>query len=141
MNRFENMTNHQEITKAIIDAQNLFNAGSRMIHDVFHKNDFKYESGRGSEIATNLLIWRKPIKVFTYSPKWIFTRSLGYFQDGAIHLNKRKLPKLTHVELVGLCLHEYSHAAGYSHGDNWKTEEKCQTSVPYFLSSNVEKWL
>lgn len=143
MNRFLNMTSNQEIKFAIGQANNLLMAGSNMIEDIFKKNDWKFNSGSGASIAMNLLTLRAPIQVFTYRPFNPLTRAIGYYDGKAIHINIRKLPDLTHLEIVSNLVHEFSHHAGYSHGSNWKTEEKIKYSVPYYLSENIRqgKWL
>jgi hypothetical protein len=138
--RFKNLTYKGAVDAAIADATRLLKFDSKMLNDIFNKRDFKYDSGPSHLIANSLELIREPIDIYTYRP-WYPSRAIGYFDGEAIHLNLRKLPALTHVDLVGNLLHEYAHYCGFHHGNNYKTEEKCLYSVPYFISENVGQWL
>lgn len=143
MNSFQNMTNFKEITNAISIAENLLISDSKLYESIFAKNDWKYDKIKsGAEVAYNLVeIQRKPIHVLTYKPWNPWTKAIGYFDGKAIHINTRKLPFMTTVEIAANLVHEYAHYCGYSHGSNFKTGFKCKYSVPYFLSENIEKWI
>lgn len=150
MKRFKNMTFHEEITLAIKSAERLLDFGSPMIEHIRKKNDFKYDSGSGYNVSLTLLIPRKEILVFTYSPKNPFSAAIGYFDGKAIFLNARKLPSMHIQDIVANLVHEYAHYCSYHHTDpgfwgkrraNYKTDHKCQFSVPYYLSENVGRWL
>jgi predicted SprT family Zn-dependent metalloprotease len=110
-----------------------------MANDLTMKTDWKY--GTKGDVLKTLLQEREPIHLFTYRPWNPFTKAIGYFDGKDIHININKLPRLSNSDLVGLLLHEYAHYCGFTHGNNYKTEEKCLYSVPYYLSENVEKWL
>jgi hypothetical protein len=139
--KFVNNTIHKEIDQAIKLAESLLNIESPMIDSVRDKDDWKYNSGGSIAIASNLLKEHSPIQVYTYKPKLPWSKAIGYFDGKAIHINSRKLPFMTTVEIASNLIHEYAHCCGYSHGSNFKTDFKCKYSVPYFLSSNVEKWI
>jgi hypothetical protein len=141
MKRFYVNVINDKIKSAALDAEKLLNSDSKMMKEIKLKNDFKYNSGLGEEIYDKFASTTKVVPVFTYRPKWIFSKAIGYFDGESIHINTRKLPDLSHADIVGLLCHEYSHAVGYSHGNNFPSEEKSKFSVPYFISDNVEKWL
>jgi ribosome modulation factor len=139
--RFVNMTNHKVIDEAIVKATNLLFPGSSMLEEISLKNDWKYDSGNGWSIATNLSKVDEPIKVFTYRPKLPWSRAIGAYSNGELHLNVLKLPSLSPQTIIGNLLHEWAHHRGYRHGNNYKTKDKCLYSVPYYLSENVKKWI
>lgn len=139
--RFDNRTIDAKIDIACFEASKLLTAMSKMMLEIEDKNDFKYESGKGQEVYKNLLITRQPIKVFTYRPFNPWTSAIGYFDGESIHINIRKLPLMSIVDITANLLHEYAHYCGYSHGNNYKTKEKCLYSVPYWISENIGRWL
>lgn len=141
--KFDNRSNDPKIKEAILKATELlWNISSPMIESISKKNDWKYNSGTGEEIAVKLaLLFCKPLPVFTYRPKNPFTRAVGYYDGKAMHINIKKLAYMEHKDIVANLLHEYAHHCGYGHGNNYKTQEKCLYSVPYFISENVGKWL
>lgn len=136
--RFVNNTYDVTVNRAIESACELLTLYSKMANDLTLKTDWKY--GVRGDVLKTLLIERKPIEIFTYRPWNPWTKAIGYFDGKAIHINIKRLPMDT-TDLTGLLLHEYSHYCGYTHGNNYKTEDKCLYSVPYFISENVEKWL
>ncbi len=139
--RFNNKIVNPKLDEACKIADDLLQTGSKMIEEVSKKNDFKYDSGMGMFIALNLIRVREPIKINSYKPFYPFTKALGYFDGEAIWINIRKMEVLAVNDLVGLLLHEYAHYCGYKHGNNFKSKDKCITSVPYFLSENIAKWI
>jgi|688.fasta_scaffold133842_5 hypothetical protein len=145
MKRFRNCIIDRNIHLAIDQAESLLSAGSRMIEDISNKNDFKYNSGIGSQIALNLISPRDLVNIFTYRP-WTTSKAIGYYKNGCIHLSLYFLDEFNFNDVVGLLLHEYAHHCGYNHysafgTSNFKTQHKVKHSVPYFLSENVEEWL
>lgn len=143
--RFRNNVIDKKVAEAIKDAERLLTFGSTMLAEVHNKNDWKYESGNGFGIVIELMLAREPVNVFTYRPFNPWTSAIGYFDGKAIHINSRKLPRMSHVDIVSNLLHEFSHYCGFSHGTgptrNYKTKEKCLCSVPYFISENTGRWL
>jgi hypothetical protein len=139
--RFENKTFHHDIRLAITIASTLISEKSKMIEEIKTKNDFAFNSGIGAKVAANLLLDRPLVPVFLYKSINPFTKALGYFDGKAIHINRRSLDKLSIVQLTGLMLHEYGHYCGYTHGNNFRTKAKTETSVPYFLSENIDRWI
>ena len=139
--RFKNNTLNKEISLAIKIAESLLNPNSPMIKELLKKDDFKFNSGSGSEVVLRLLAQREVINVFTYRSKLPWSKALGYFDGKAIYINVRKLPGLDLIELASLILHEYAHYCGMNHGNNFKTQEKALFSVPYFISENVHRWI
>jgi hypothetical protein len=138
--RFKNLTYKGVVDAAAADATRLLKLDSKLMAALLSKSDFKYDSGPTDKIVFKLLENREPIDIYTYRP-WYPSRAIGYFDGEAIHLNIRKLPALTHADLVGNLLHEYAHYCGFHHGNNYKTEDKVKYSVPYYLSENVAAWL
>jgi hypothetical protein len=139
--RFQNMTAHHDIRLAVSIASNLITDESRMLAEIRTKNDFAYNSGSGLKIADNLLWKRSPVPVFLFKAVNPFSKSIGYFDGKSIHINTRSLDNLSIVQLSGLMLHEYGHYCGYGHGNNFKTKSKTETSLPYFLSENIHRWI
>lgn len=142
--RFQNMTIHKEIDQAIKLAEKLLEVGSPMYHEIFFKNDWKFDNIKhGSDIAINLCqVQRKPLNIFSFKSRIPWSKSYGYYDGkGSVFINLRKLPFMTTVELTGMLLHEMAHYCSYTHGNNFKTKEKCQFSAPYFISENISKWL
>ena len=143
--RYKNNVLNKKVADAISVATDLFEPTSRMIHEIRSKDDWKYNSGTGKEVALRLTIPGAAVDVFTYRPKNPFTRAIGNFNGKEIQLNLYALSWLTEEQLIGLLLHERAHFCGFNHGSGWfanyKTADKCQYSVPYFLSENVAKWI
>lgn len=144
--RFNNKTNNSDIATAITLAEKLLSEDSKMMQEIRHKNDFKFNSGSGEEVFNTLKTpppW--PIPIYTYRPKNPFTKAIAYRDSFGIHFNVYKIKKLETVSMTGTLLHELSHDEGFNHGTGWfanyKTKEKCLYSVPYFISENISKWL
>lgn len=141
--RFQNNVLSKKVAAAVIDAEILLDPlFSLMLKEFKNKNDFKYNSGTGDEVYTKIAECNVVAPIFTYRPKWPWSKALGMTQDGAIHLNVYKIEAMSHEDLVGLLVHEYLHVGpGFSHGNNYKTKEKTLFSVNYFASENIGKWL
>jgi hypothetical protein len=141
--KFENRTNNENIKRAIFVAHDMLQPDTDMYDSVFYKDDWKYDGiKQGSHVIYNLIDIKRPVaQVFTYKPFNPWTSAIAYFDGKAIHFNIRKLPFLTVEQITGTLLHEYAHYCGFTHGNNFKTKEKCLYSVPYFLSENVSRWL
>jgi len=139
--RFENRTLDKNINAAIITANQLLDFDSVMTGVLLDKNDWKYNSGTGKEVFGMIMDYHKIAPVFFYKPFNPFTKAMGYSDGKAIYLNSRKFKDFSFNDLVGLLCHEYLHMVGFSHGNNYKTEEKCLYSVNYFVSENIGKWL
>lgn len=139
--RFRNNIIDSRINDAVKKANDMLQAGSNLIEHISSKEDFKYNSGMGIQIALNLILAREPIDIYVYKSINPFSKALGYFDGESIWINSRKIDSLNSSELIGLLLHEYAHYCGYKHGNNYKTLDKCLYSVPYYLSENVELWV
>ena len=139
--RFRNCIINANVAHAIVQVEKLLSEDSQMIKELSQKNDFKFESGSGESVVKKLLAQREPINVYSYRPWNPLTRAIGYYDGKYIHLNIKAIENFDFNDLCGLLLHEYSHYAGFKHGNNFKTEEKCLKSVPYFLSDNVSRWV
>jgi hypothetical protein len=141
--RFDNRTNSLWIRDAANFASTLLTRGSKLEQEIFSKDDWKFDNiQNGSEVSYKLIDVKRPIiPILTFKSINPWTSSLGYFQDGVININIRKFSNMSDKEIIGLLLHEYAHYCGFTHGNNFKTEEKCKFSVPYFLSENVSKWI
>ena len=139
--RFDNRTLDPRITEACLVAERLLTSMSKMMIELEEKNDWKYNSGTGKEVYKKLNDYKEPIKVFTYKPFNPWTAAVGYFDGESIHINIRKLPDMTVSDIIANLCHEYSHYCGFTHGNNYKTQDKCLYSVPYYISENIPKWL
>ena len=140
--KFQNNVINKNVAAAIIDAERLLHPDSKMMQELKLKNDFKYNSGTGVEVYNRVINCDVVAPVFTYRPFWFRSKVLGYADGKAIYLNLYKLDKLNHAELVGLLLHEWLHLGPkFGHGNNYKTKDKVNFSVNYFVSENVGKWL
>lgn len=141
--RFFNMTASKEVNDAVKLAGMQLLPYTKLFEAVSNKDDWKYDNiQNGSQVSWSLCVTeRKPLPVFTYKPFNPFTKAVGYFDGKAIHINSRKLPFMTTVEIASNLIHEYAHYCGFTHGSNYKTKEKCLYSVPYFLSENLSRWL
>ena len=139
--RFKNCTLDPKIAEAIKTAELLLTDISPMINDIRYKNDFKFNSGSGAQVAANLLLMQAPVKVFTYKPFNPWSSAIGYFDGESIHVNLRRLPSMSKVDVTANLLHEYAHYCGLTHGNNYKTQEKCLYSVPYYISENISSWI
>lgn len=139
--RFRNNMMDFKMKEAVDIANGLLTAASPLIKHITDKDDFKYNSGYGVQVALSLILSRDCINVFSYRSINPFTKAIGYFDGEAIWINTRKLKHLSIADIVGFLLHEYSHYCGFKHGNNYKTEDKCLYSVPYYLSENVKKWM
>lgn len=136
--RFRNCVIDKNVDFAIKQVEKLLTAESTMIKELSSKTDWKY----GAEnVVAKLLEKVEPISVFTYRPWNPFTKAVGYFDGKAIYISVKALENFNYEDLCGLLLHEYSHYCGYSHGNNFKNDDKCKHSVPYFLSSNITRWI
>lgn len=140
--RFQNNVTDKKVAEAIKIADALLLGQNKLHEELKQKHDWKYDQIKdGYEVAFQLFKLRAPIQVFTYKPLNPWTSAIGYFDGKAIHINIRKLPGMTVKSIVGNLLHEYSHYCGFTHGNNYKTKEKCLYSVPYFISENVHRWI
>lgn len=141
MKRFQNNVIDKNINEAVAIAERLFMPSSPMLLELRVKNDFKYNSGSGEEIYQKVLNHQEPLPVFTYKPRWRFSKAIGYFDGKAMHINLYKLPLMSVVDIVANLCHEKLHHIGFGHGSNWKTKEKTKYSVNYYVSENMRKWL
>jgi hypothetical protein len=142
MIRFDNRTTNKDfIGRAITKAEAMLSPDSPLMKELFAKDDFKFDSGRGSEVCGKLVLCPAVAPVYFYRPVNPWTSAMGYSANGEIHFNTRKFNSFSFSDVVGLLLHEYAHVAGFGHGNNFKTKEKVDFSVPYFLSENVARFL
>jgi hypothetical protein len=147
--RFVNKTGLLIVDKAALSAERLLSDTSKMMMEVVRKNDWQYGSGTGAEVHYRLLDCTAETEVSIYFPGYKFSKAVGEFDGGSIKINGYKINSFTEMFIAGLLLHEHSHKAGFHHIDpgwwgrkraNYKTENKCKYSVPYFLSENVGRW-
>ena len=139
--RFEDRTLNVNVKACILKANDLFQPDSKMMKEILNKDDFKYNSGLGIEVHSKIVNCKKITPVYFYKPFNPWTSAMGYSDGKSIHLNSRKFNGFTFTDLVGLLCHERLHIAGFGHGNNYKTKDKCLYSVNYFVSENVSRWL
>ena len=145
--KFQNNVLSKKVAAAIIDAELLLDpVNSPMLKEFKEKNDFKYNSGTGEEVYTRIAECNVVAPIFTYRPKWPWSKALGYSDKKGIFLNVYKIESMSHADLVGLLIHEWLHnGPNFNHGtgrfSNYKTKEAMLYSVNYFASENVARWL
>lgn len=142
--RFRNCIIGKEIVNPIRIAEYLLTPYSAMIKDL-HKNASIFKYNTPENFIELLLEKKEPINVYTYVPKNPWSKVVGYFSNGKIHLNLKKYAAMSESDLIGFLLHEYAHYSGLNHGTgyfrNYITEDKLKFSVPYYLSENVKRWM
>jgi hypothetical protein len=139
--RFVNFTLNSLVNEAIVSATSLLKKGSRLLLELEDKNDFLYDSGSGWAIVGKIANCQKVAEVRLYKTWNPWSKVMGYTNGVNIYINSRKLSSMSQADLVGLLCHEYLHIVGFRHGNNYKTKEKCEKSVPYFVSENISRWL
>lgn len=142
MKRFQNNIINQDVSFAITVAETMLMPESLMMQELRDKNDFGFNSGSGMEVYNRIIQCKQVAPIFTYKSKWPWSAALGYSDGASVYLNLRKLGKLSLHEIVGLLLHEWLHIGpGFTHGNNFPSELKSRTSVNYYVSDNVLKWI
>jgi hypothetical protein len=141
MKRFKNCTTNRDIDEAIAIAEMLLLPDSKMMKELRQKNDWKFNSGNGERVVSELSKPRNVVSVFTYRPFNFFTSAIAFRDAKGIHFNSLKISQTDITSKIGTLLHEFAHEAGFGHGNNFKNQEKIDFSVSYFLSENVEKWI
>jgi hypothetical protein len=79
------------------------------------------------------------VKIF-FDNLWLTS---GAKAQHCLNINKAELMAITDPTRMAtkeIC-HEYGHLCGFGHGNNYKTNYKCEWSLPYYLSENVSRWL
>lgn len=139
--RFQNKTLSSKVSDAINICTFLLSPKSKMVTDIGYKTDWKYNTPEN--VVDELLKVRPRIEVYFYKSLNPFSKAVGYYQSEKIYLNTRKVSSESFEmsDLVGLLLHEYAHYCGFTHGNNYKTQDKVMHSVPYYLSENIKNWL
>jgi hypothetical protein len=140
-NHFDNRTLNRDLNDAIDKANEMLVYNSPMMLELLSKDDFKYNSGLGFTVHEKIVGFNKTVPVFFYKPFNPWSAAMGYSDGKSIYINSRKFPSMVFSDVVGLLLHELMHQVGFNHGNNYKTEDKCLYSVPYFVSENVGKWV
>lgn len=144
--RFSNETGFLKVSMAAAVVSELLTEKSPLIQEVKFKK-FKYGSGTGYSVAENLLSLSGLVDIKLYYPRYKNSNAIGHFSEGNIFLNAYRAEGLMMNDLIGFILHELAHKLGYHHKswiwflNNRKTKDKCEFSVPYFLSENVERWV
>jgi hypothetical protein len=139
--RFRNCIISNEIDHAVKQVEKLLTPESTMIKELIGKDDFKYGAKYGADVVTKLLEYRDPINVYSYKPFNPFSSAVGYFDGKAIYISTKALNTFDFEKFCGLLLHEYAHYCGFKHGSNFPSGDKRKFSVPYYLSSNITKWV
>lgn len=141
MKRFYCNVIDSKINEACKIAEKLLTPNSNMLLDLLAKNDWKYNSGSGEEVYQKIVNCKRTASVFTYKSKWPWSAALAYSDGLNIYFNTRKLGVMDVQDIVATLCHEYAHVAGFSHGNNYPSDDKNKFSVPYHISSNIGKWL
>ncbi len=140
--RFEDFTGLSKVCKAINHAEILLEPQSNMMYEIKNKSDWGYGCVHGIAVWHALLSVKSVVKIKLYTPINPFTGAIAMTNgDGNIYFNSRKIKDKSLEEITGTILHEYAHICGFHHGNNFKTKNKELYSVPYYLSSNVNKWV
>lgn len=143
--RFFTHTVSGKLYSCIVSAELKLTENSDMIKYVRSRNDWKYNSGTGERVATELLKKRTPVSVYVVK-KTRKTSAIAYFQNGDIYLYADYLEAADEKSIVATLIHEYAHHCGFNHyssfgTSNFKTKHKVKYSVPYNLSDSIEKGL
>jgi hypothetical protein len=136
MNKLLNCTNHMAINIAVAIANGELKSSSPLMVAISKKHDWKYVEWptSGFDVVNQLLSGPKQVNVFLYRPLNPWSSARAKFQNGAIHLNVHYVNKKTTTiqKLIGSLVHEYCHAAGFGHGNNYRTKNKERYSVPFW---------
>lgn len=112
-----------------------------MIQLICEKTDWKYNTPKMPKLREMLLAKTDTINIYTYRPKWRWSKAISYYDDNTIFYNIYKLESLSAKEIAANLCHEYSHALGFGHGNNFVTDSKINHSIPYFISESILKGL
>ena len=85
--------------------------------------------------------WEGP-NVYSYRPRWRYSKAMGYTKGKNIYINEYRLPYMSVANMVRLLIHESAHIAGYTHGGNaihWWNKRKKYASVPYCLGNAAKR--
>jgi predicted metallopeptidase len=133
---------NDKVRDAALVAERLLQYESSMMKELRAKNDWKYNSGSGEEVYQKIVKCTAIAPILFYKAFNPWSSVIGYSDGKAIYINSRKINQLTHEDIVANLCHEWLHfGPGFSHGNNYPSKEKNQFSVPYFVSSNIKKWL
>lgn len=127
---------------------------SEFLRDLSQKNDWKWDNATGLKVEQALLSGSH-LGVGFYRSANPWSAAVAYYDGKKFYFNLRRFDgyrldtlwessdeyKRGVASLVATLLHEFAHHAGFTHGDNYWSEEKSKYSVPYYISDNVYKWL
>lgn len=136
-----NTIGNNNINDGIKLAERYFSHDSKLIQLICEKTDWKYNTPKMPKLREMLLAKIDTINIYTYRPKWRWSKAISYYQNGAIYYNIYKLDSLTVQEIAANLCHEYCHALGFGHGNNFKTQDKVNFSIPFFVSESILKGL
>lgn len=141
---------HRDLIQgAITLAEQYLVKDSKLIYTIEHKVDWKYDSFKQGPIHRNLIKMRGEVVIKCITPEREGTAMIANYPGGAlIELNALTVGTLSKHRLAGAILHEYAHYCGYHHQGrgpigylrrNYRTEDKNKYSVPYFITTFMEK--
>lgn len=101
--------------------------------DMVKLNWFSHSKDSGLAVYHSLFSCEDSIRIVYYRPWYRWSKAVGYYANGVIHINDRKINKLTVNDLVELIAHETCHFLGYKHKGNYKYKYDNVHSVPYMV--------
>ena len=135
--RFKNHTTNQKLNIACAMADAMLNIESNLMQAVRQKHDWKYKTNMNGKKVANRLSQRplEPIPVVLYRPLNPWSKARAMWDGEVISINTRylNLESTTVAKLIGSLCHEWGHVCGFKHGNNYRTKDKEQYSVPYVL--------
>jgi len=114
-----------EIANAVLESGEFYDA-------VRAHKQFDSTMMSSAEVARTLsqAYKHRDIKVVTYRPRNPWSRANAYFTDSRPnHLNLNSRKNRTEVQWALTIIHEFTHAAGFGHGDNSRSGKG--NTVPY----------
>lgn len=135
--RFISVDRHAILDTAMTHAEKLLDEGSELLKAIYAKNDWKYGESLGQLVVFKILNCDSIAEVRFYRSFNPWSRVVGYAKGGKIYINERKASD--YKTIVGNLVHEYMHVVGFTHGNNYKTKDKCLYSVPYFASEWIRE--
>jgi len=153
---FINKSNYDVVDIAALKANQLL-SNQNFISDILHKEIFDMSEVDSVFIVNSIIDFKNGIhgelKVYTYRPKWRWSKAYGYFSPATpdhIYLNAYKLTRFADnkrntASLVASLIHEsihylsYKTGKGFNHGDNSPNGKN--NTAPYWIDNLAESYI
>lgn len=147
---FINKTNH-EIVKLSVDKCNELIKDPKFLASIIRKDSFYMSNATAETIAFLIKQFSNgiygSIEVYTYYPKWRWSKALGYFNPNKpshIYLNAYKLNR----SLASVCaslthemVHYLDHKSDFSFGHGNNNPNGKSNTAPYWIDNLTEKMI